>query len=260
MKIGIVGSSGVLGQILVGKLLNSGHKDISCFEGDICSKSDIDDWLSKHSFGVIFHLAAIIFVDEIENDALSAYDVNVGGTINLLSAIKKHKQSPWFFYASTCHVYKSKDGFISENDLTDPISLYGTTKLMGEKVCLDTVKNKDCSIDVCVGRIFSIYHSTQTRKSLYPNILNRLKEENLDEPFFLPGANCQRDMSNAEDVVDSIIMLMNKRVNGIINIGSGKPTKIRDFVQKFTDKKLQIVTDQKKDTLVADITKLRKIF
>jgi UDP-glucose 4-epimerase len=260
MKIGVTGASGVLGRILVNKLLNNeNHCDISCFKGDICSKSDVREWLSNNKFDVIFHFAAIVATDHVKRDILSAYDVNIGGTINLMSGIRDQKHKAWFFYASTCHVYKSKNTPINENDAIDPISLYGITKYMGEKICYDVWENKNYNISVCMGRIFSFYHKTQKKPFLYPSIMERLNKENLDEPFFLHGSDSARDFLNAEEAVDIIIRLMEKKIEGVVNIGSGQGIKIKDFVQGLTDRKLKIAAGEGGDILIADISKLNRL-
>ncbi len=252
--IGITGATGILGKILCEKLKNE-KMETSSFKGDICKKEDLIKWISKNKFEAIIHLAAIVPTIEVKSDPLRAYEVNVSGTINLLSALKQNDQSPWVFYASSSHVYKSKDSPIKETDTVDPVSLYGMTKYIGEKICVDSAPKNNFSI--CCGRIFSFFHNSQKAPFLYPNILKRLQTEDITKSFFLYGADSERDFLNAEEVVDIIIGLMNKKVKGIYNIASGRSTKIRDFVQNLTDKKLKIETNNEiPNKLVADISKL----
>ena len=49
----------------------------------------------------------------------------------------------WFFFPSTCHVYKSKKTKIKESDKIQPISFYGRTKLLAENFLN---KNKNSNI------------------------------------------------------------------------------------------------------------------
>jgi nucleoside-diphosphate-sugar epimerase len=72
------------------------------------------------------------------------------------------------------------------------------------------------------------------------------------------GAESVRDFLNAEDVVEIALRLMDKKQAGVFNIASGTGTKISDFVQKLTDKKLNIVAIGEKNYLIADIDKLNK--
>ena len=259
MKLGITGSIGVLGTILCHQLDEAGIT-YSCFKGDIRSKSDIEKWVSGNDWDGVIHLAAIVPTKQVKEDPLTAYDVNVSGTINLMVELEKawRGQKKWFFYASTSHVYKSSDVAIRETDSLEPISLYGKMKLMAEDVVQEAGKASSYPFNICVGRIFSFYHKTQQPPFLYPNILKRLKEEDLTQDFFLYGADSVRDFLNAEEVVDIIVKLAQKRSVGIFNIASGKPTKIRDFVQSLSPVPLKITTNDEKDFLLADITKLKQ--
>lgn len=258
MKIGITGSTGVLGKILCEKLQILGM-DFAIFRGDIRKKSDIKTWLKENKFDSIIHLAAIVPTAQVSQNPLLAYEVNVGGTINLLSELKESGQTPWVFYASSSHVYKSKNIPISEEDEINPISQYGWTKYMGEKICTDFSKSENCSFPICCGRIFSLYHKTQTENSIYGKMLKRFENEDLSKPFFIYNSKGVRDFLNMEIAVDIIIKLMLKKSSGIFNIASGKGILIEDFVQSICNKKLDIVSDDgENDILVADTTKLKK--
>jgi UDP-glucose 4-epimerase/GDP-4-dehydro-6-deoxy-D-mannose reductase len=131
---------------------------------------------------------------------------------------------------------------------------------MGEKICSDFSKSESCDFAICCGRIFSFYHETQAATFLYPKIMKRLQEEDLSKPFFVYNADGIRDFLNAEKVVDIIIKLMEKKVSETVNIASGKPIKIRDFVQQFSDVKLQIITDENPpESLIPNIKKLQSL-
>jgi nucleoside-diphosphate-sugar epimerase len=256
--IGITGATGILGSILTTKLSKIGLQ-FSAFPGDLTSLSDVKDWVQNNDFDEVIHLAAVVATKTVVENPLLAFDVNVSGTINLLKEVIKKNNKTWFFYASTSHVYKSSVKPISEDDAIQPISLYGKTKFMAEEIILETEKLQPKNLQVCIGRIFSFYHNTQQSPFLYPNITKRLIEEDLSKPFFLHGADSVRDFLNAEEVADIIIKMLDKKSVGVYNIASGKETKIRDFVQSFTEKKLTIETnDNPTDYLVADIAKLKK--
>lgn len=259
MKIGITGSYGILGTLLCHQL-DRARISYSRFEGDVRSKTDIEKWVSGNNWDGVIHLAAIVSTKQVKEDPLTAYDVNVSGTINLLEGLKKawQGQKKWFFYASSSHVYKSSNKAIQETDTLDPVSLYGKTKLMAENIIQEAGSVADYPFNVCIGRIFSFFHKTQKPPFLYPNILKRLKEEDLSKNFFLYEADSIRDFLNAEEVAEIIIKLAQKQSIGTFNIASGKPTKIRDFVQSLSPVHLKITTNDKKDFLLADTTKLNQ--
>ncbi len=255
--IGVTGSKGVLGKILLRKLIGLG--EIDCFSGDIRKKEDILEWIGGKFFDVIFHLAAIVPVAEVNSDPFEAYNVNVGGTINLLDSLREANIKPWLLYSSSSHVYKSSNKQICEMDPIKPLNTYGESKHFAERIC-DGFRESYGS-RICIARIFSCYHETQKPPSLYPSIKLRLCSEDLTEPFFLRGAKSIRDIQNAEVAIDKIIKLMQMRYDGTINIGSGKGISIEDFVRNLSSLKLTISFDPKEEQsfLVADISKLNKV-
>jgi UDP-glucose 4-epimerase/GDP-4-dehydro-6-deoxy-D-mannose reductase len=112
-----------------------------------------------------------------------------------------------------------------------------------------------------VGRIFSFYHPEQAGSFLFPTLQRRFANEDLTQPFPLHGVDDIRDLSLADDLVDAIIGLAERRASGTINIGSGLGTRIADFVQAHAPKPLQIVpaSTAAPTSLVADISRLRQL-
>ena len=254
-KIGITGCTGVLGSLLK-KKLSKQNINYSCFKGDIRKVTHINHWLDKNrNLEKIIHLAALVPVDKVKKNKKNAIKINFEGTKNLIQCIKKRRSKIWFFFSSTGHVYKSKKTKIKETDKILPITFYGKTKLLGEHFLN---KNKNSGIKICIGRIFSVYHSTQKKPSLYPVIKERIKNYQKKEIFYLQGGECIRDFLNAKDVVNIIYMISSLDLEGTFNIGSGKGTKIKDFVKKISKKELKIKTSKHKDYLIADVNKLKK--
>lgn len=257
-RFGITGATGTLGRLFI-ELGHTLSLDISRFCGDICNYEEVSDWISKGNFDYLIHFAAIVPTGAVEKMPHRAFAVNVGGVINLLNALSELNQRPWFFYASTSHVYRSQYRPISESDAVNPITLYGLTKYMGEQV-LEKCAHELC-LPYCIGRIFSFYHPSQAESFLYPVLLKRFCEDNLDYPFILKGADDVRDLSPAEEVVQKIYQLCQIQANGIINIGSGKGVLIRDFVQSIAPKYLNIQNGSEipPTTLIADISRLKSL-
>ncbi len=252
MKIGITGGRGVLGTILV-KKMKSWNYEYDSFKGDISKIDDIREWVNSNNFDSIIHLAAIVPASVVKDSLVRAFEVNAVGTRNLAEVLKEKSKNIWLFYASTSHVYKSSDKPISEKGTIEPVSEYGLTKYSGELLARKIYEN------LCIGRIFSMYHKTQKPPFLYPNIIKRLKTEDLDKEFELYGGESYRDFLNAEEVADIILELMNKNACGIYNIASGNGIKVKDFVQSITDKKIKIKSLGEPDYLVANINKLEKL-
>jgi nucleoside-diphosphate-sugar epimerase len=252
MKIGITGASGVLGNILIEKIKHKRY-EYNSFEGDITEVEDIKKWVNNNKFDSILHLAAIVPPSDVKKNLSKAFAVNSVGTKSLVDVLVEKSNMTWLFYASTSHVYKSNEEPISEYDEIEPISEYGLTKYAGEILLKKNYKN------FCIGRIFSMYHDTQKPPFLYPNIKKRLETEDLSKEFELYGAESTRDFLNAEEIADIILQLMEKEALGVYNIASGKGIKIGDFVKNMTSRQIKIKDMGGKDSLVANIDKLKDL-
>ncbi len=256
--IGITGGHGILGTILVKK--NLGESSASLFDGDVRDTEALYNWLDGNNIDQVIFLASKVAVKEVDANKDLAYDVNVNGIVQTIKAIKKLNREIYFFYSSTSHIYKSSDLPISEGNPIEPQNTYGLTKYLAECLLLDYAKSNPL-FRLCIGRIFSFYHESQSPPYLYPTIRKRLATEDLSTPFKLFGANSERDFLNAEDVCTIIERMVNRKIEGVYNIGSGTSIKIKDFVQGLTPVPLNLDYDsnEKISILVANISKLKSV-
>lgn len=251
-KIGITGSTGVLGSSIIKNFKNF-HFD--CFKGDITKKKDLRNWLKNKKFDGIFHLAAIVPVDQVNKDYKKALKVNYEGTKNLVDEIIKQNTCNWFLFSSTSHVYGFSKNRIKENFKPRPINLYGKTKLMAEKYLQKKTKN----ISICIARIFSYTHRKQNTDFLVPSIFKKIKMKKIQK---FDRLNHLRDFIHISDIHTSLQLLFNKRSVGIFNIASGNSIKIstiaKYFAKKFKTK--TFVKETKIETIHrASIEKIKKL-
>lgn len=258
MRIGLTGGRGILGRIANKQLLARGH-EVSSFAGDVCDLSALQAWAAEAQAEAVLHFAAVVPTQTVQADPARAFRVNVGGTANLVSALAACGCKPWLFYASSSHVYRPQPESLREDAPVSPINAYGLSKRMGEQV-VETSAGP-AGLPWCVGRIFSFYHPDQTGSFLYPTLQRRFATEDLAQPFPLHGVDDVRDLSLADDLVAAIVDLTERQAAGIINIGSGRGTRIADFVQSHAPQALRIVpaSTGTPTSLVADTAKLRQI-
>ena len=259
LTIGITGGRGTLGKIAATKLAVENY-DIDIFTGDIRSKSDLDQCINDSAMDALFHFAAIVPTQEVANQPDLAFEVNAESTKKLLNTLCQHKKNIWLFYASSSHVYASKSMPIRETDATKPMNIYGKTKLAGEQFLMTGAQ--DFLGTLCIGRIFSFYHDTQTESFLYPAIKKRLQQYNPKDTFELYGAKNVRDFLNAEGVIERIIKLMENCAEGVVNIGSGKARTIESFVKEvfnYPDLNIKNMSPENESVLVADISKYKQL-
>ncbi len=88
--------------------LSAGHeKSVKwgpLFKGDVRNKEDLKEAFKKFSPVAVMHFAAACYVDESARDPLKYYDINVGGTLNLLTAMAEAGVKNLIF-SSTCSTY-----------------------------------------------------------------------------------------------------------------------------------------------------------
>ncbi len=253
-KIGITGANGLLGS-LIKKKFKTRKINYSVFNGDIKVKKDINNWIQTNSnIEYIFHFAAISSSLVVNKNKKKAFKVNVIGTQNLIEVLKKKRKKIWFFFPSTSHVYKYSKKKIKETHLLKPSSNYGKTKLSAEKII---IKNKSKNFSFFIGRIFSIYHQKQKKPFLYPSIKQKIKL-NRNKKIYLKNGLSVRDFLNAQDVIEIIFKIFNKKLTGIYNIGSGDGVTVKSFIEKHFNLKNIVSLNKGKNTLVSNNNKLMK--
>ncbi|GAA4829620.1 UDP-glucose 4-epimerase GalE [Algivirga pacifica] len=89
----------------------------------------------------VIHFAASKAVGESVGMPLEYYENNIGGMLNLLSAMRTYKV-PNIVFSSSCTVYgQPKQLPVTEEEPVKPaLSPYGNTKQIGEEILRDTVK------------------------------------------------------------------------------------------------------------------------
>jgi len=137
----ITGANGMLGSALQPLLNINGHEvfatDLSS-EGtqmeylDVKDAPSVDSYLNKVKPDIVFHLAAETDVDKCELKPDHAYQTNALGTRNL--AIACRRLNVPLVYISTGAVFDGKKAVgYTEEDQTNPLSVYGKSKLKGEE-------------------------------------------------------------------------------------------------------------------------------
>ena len=175
---------------------------------------------------VIFHLAALTDVVESEVKKDEYWNVNVVGTENVLKIARDVDAK--LVFTSSAAVYGELSDVAREDLKPNPISFYGVTKLEGEKLCMRY--HEEYGTDIVVLRLFNVF-GERAKGGVVKIFLERARE---GKPLIIYGdGEAVRDFIYVGDVVDALIKaaLSEKASGRILNIGSGKPTKVRELAE-----------------------------
>ncbi|MCC0663379.1 MULTISPECIES: dTDP-4-dehydrorhamnose reductase [unclassified Clostridioides] len=141
MKILITGSNGQLGKELVNQLksinqsMNQPKYTILATtrdDLDISNQINVDDFILYNKPDVVINCAAYTKVDVCEDNIEIAYKINALGAKNL--AIASERVNAKLVHISTDYVFNGFSKYpYREDNKTEPNSVYGKSKLMGEK-------------------------------------------------------------------------------------------------------------------------------
>lgn len=104
---------------------------------DITNKDDVFNFFWQNEPAYCINAAAYTAVDLAETDIEKAFLVNADGTENLAEACSEYGAQ--FIHVSTNYVFDGENQLpYTEGDFTNPIGVYGASKLSGEELALET--------------------------------------------------------------------------------------------------------------------------
>ncbi|MGH3609943.1 MAG: NAD-dependent epimerase/dehydratase family protein [Pseudonocardiaceae bacterium] len=142
--------------------------------------------------------------------------------------------------ASSSSVYGSTMSYpTAEPERTDPISPYGVTKLMCEK--LAHAYSSEAGLDVVALRYFTVYGPRQRPDMAFSRIFDVLKRDGVFRIFGSGGQS--RDVTYVLDAVRATIAAFERApAGGIYNVGGGTEVSLREVIriaEELTGSKLQ---------------------
>ncbi|MFP1261119.1 dTDP-4-dehydrorhamnose reductase [Klebsiella michiganensis] len=224
MKVLLTGANGQLGQCLQDRVPNDWDvwaTDTS--ELDITNKDLVLAAVSKYKPDVIVNAAAYTAVDKAESDITTARLVNKIGPENL--AIAASKNDAMFVHVSTDYVF---DGTASipyeESDETNPLGVYGLTKLEGENAVENVLPN---AIILRTAWVFSEYGNNFVKTML------KLAKDRDSLGIVSDQRGCP---TYAGDIANAIIRLIQSNTNGgIFHFCGDEEVSWSEFAQAIFD-------------------------
>lgn len=264
-RVLISGISGFIGGHLTDKLIELGYvvcgiDDYSSgtyqnpsseyFPWDISKVSQMDLCNVLRDVSCVIHLAAKARVQPSYDNILRYNEVNVTGTLNLLEACRIVGIKD-FIFASSSSVYGDKWTNVGSHELDhlNPISPYAYQKVIGEQLCdLYETFGMNCR----VLRFFNVYGERMIKGGQYQQAIRIfLDNYKRGEAFKIFGTGEQRrDFTYVGDIVDGIILSMEKDVRGIFNLGSGQNHSINELCDMINPRHPRYWLEAKKEPLI----------
>ncbi len=219
------------------KMLNIGTDKINLVQGDIRDFEFVRMLFNEYEFDIIFHLAAISEVRKCQNDAKLAFDINIGGTINVLECARLYGNIKAIAVSSSDKAYGT-----GKIPYVESQSLNGMAVYEASKSCTDIIARSyynNYRLPVVVTRCSNLYGEGDANFSrLFPNTIRKLVRG--ESPIIWKGVeNATREFLYVDDAVDAYLTLVEnieKAGGEAYNIGGGNILSIKDMVQMIIDK------------------------
>ncbi|BCZ48622.1 NAD-dependent dehydratase [Clostridium gelidum] len=248
-QILITGSNGFIGSKLKSRLIELNYDiiEFNSSDGDISDFNSIKN-INFENIYHIFHLAAKIFVPNSWINPQEYYKVNSFGTVNILEFCKRYNKSLTFI---SSYIYGQPERLpISEEDKLNPNNPYAHSKFMAEQFC--EFYAKQFNVDIAVIRPFNVYGEGQNKKFLIPLIIDQALN---DDEIKIKDLSPKRDYIFLDDLIEALILTINKKGYSIYNIGSGNSISVKQIIDV-----VQEVLSINKPIISEDIKRKNEIF
>ncbi|MCY4044526.1 MAG: SDR family NAD(P)-dependent oxidoreductase [Cellvibrionales bacterium] len=244
-RVLVTGGCGFIGKNLVNGFVEQGcdvtvldyngkpfRSDVTFIDCDIRDKNAV--LKACEGMDTVVHNASIVLTKQVLKKMV--WDVNLGGTENIIDACKIHNIPKLVYISSASAVYEGKD--IENGDETLPYSSisqadYADSKIAAEKIALAFSGTQ--STAVCAIRPHVVFGPEDNR--FVPNILQRLEEGKLNRA--VGNRDKLSDFTYISNLVDGVLQAEEKLAIGSALDGqayfitNGEPMAFFDFVEDF---------------------------
>lgn len=199
-------------------------------------KGDIrdDELMNKLVAGkdVIYNLAAQVSYIDSKDQPFLDLDINGKGHLTLLEAVRMYAPGAKVLFSSSRMVYgKIQTIPVREDHPTEPLSLYGIHKLLGEKYC--RYYSETFGVHTVAIRIPNPYGPRQQMKHNKYSIVGWFVRQAMEGgtiEIFGDGSQ-ERDYLYIDDIVDAFLQLTEKGKTGeVYNVGTHERVRFVDMI------------------------------
>ena len=214
--------------------------------GDIADQKLVAKICRKYKITSVVHFAAYKAVGESMTHPMKYWQNNVSSTLKLLETLQAHDISR-FVFSSSASVYGTpKSSPTTENEPTNPESVYAETKLAVENIlrslAIDGLNSVSLRYFNAAGASSDnkIGEDWTTSQNLIPRVVRALlddkfKFEVFGNDYATPDGTCIRDYIHVEDLavahVKALEYLESYGKTTVCNIGTGKGTSVKQLLE-----------------------------
>lgn len=227
------------------------QRPVTYFEGDVCSKQQLENAFERYRFEGVIHFAAYKAVGESVEHPLKYYSNNLSGLLVLLDVMREFDVRK-FVFSSSCTVYGIPENDIcvtEETPLGVPNSPYGWTKWMDEQIIQDVAKSNrfhavllryfnpiGAHVSGFIGELPQgvpnniLPYMTQTAAGI------REKLTVFGNDYNTPDGTCVRDYIHVVDLAQAHVKALSIAENQavqILNLGTGTGTSVLELIHAF---------------------------
>ena len=222
----VTGANGQLGQELNYMVQNTNTPFRFIFTDfeqlDITDKQQVQHFVIENKIEYIINCAAYTAVDNAESDEEVAYKINYEGVKNLAEVVREvgakliHISTDYVFDGTSTIPYK-------EDDICNPLSVYGKSKLKGEQAIAENAKEW---IIIRTSWLFSQYGSNFVKTML--RLMSEKEELNI-------VADQRGTPTYAADLAEMIFVILDEAEwhTGIYHFSNSGETTWYDFASKI---------------------------
>lgn len=235
LKFLVTGSAGLVGQQVV-KDLSETHEVFSCYnesptsfmehsrQMDLLNHEMISNVLLETEPDVVIHLGAMTGVDLCEKEESMAFEINTKAT--QIIAQQCSILNTFLVYVSTDYVFDGNSGMYYESSIPNPLSIYGKSKLEGEKM------TQTFSSDWCIARTSTPFGLHPTKKSFPVWVIENLQKQKqidvLSDQFTSP--------TYVPNLSKMLIEISERHLNGIFHVAGATKISRYEMARMISDK------------------------
>lgn len=207
---------------------------ITLHYADLTDPISIETVIQKLQPNEIYHLAAQSHVQISFDLPQYTLDVNGGGTLAVLEAVRRFSPHSKVYHAATSEMFGNSsdvDGFQRETTPMVPVSPYGCAKLYAHTLCRNYAQSY--GIFVCSGILFN--HESPRRGINF--VTNKVALQaakihlGMADKLVLGNLDAKRDWGHAKDYIEGMWLMLQQETPDSYVLATGETRSVREMVE-----------------------------